>query len=79
MKKENVPAYELVSCQDIPDIHSKGFLWRHKKSGARVMVLENDDENKVFNVSFLHTRLRTSTGVAHILETRCLKGFSKFH
>ena len=39
MKKENVPAYELVSCQDIPDIHSKGFLWRHKKSGARVMVL----------------------------------------
>ena len=40
MKKENVPAYELVSCQDIPDIHSKGSLWRHKKSGARVMVLE---------------------------------------
>ena len=52
MKKENVPAYELVSCQDIPDIHSKGSLWRHKKSGARVMVLENDDENKVFNIAF---------------------------
>ena len=32
MKKENVPAYELVSCQDIPDIHSKGSLWRHKKA-----------------------------------------------
>ena len=31
MKKENVPAYELVLCQEVPDIHSTGFLWRHKK------------------------------------------------
>ena len=54
MKKENVPAYELVSCQDIPDIHSKGSLWRHKKSGARVMVLENDDEKEHHIHTLLH-------------------------
>ena len=77
MKKENVPAYELVSCQDIPDIHSKGSLWRHKKSGARVMVLENDDENKVFNIAF-RTPPADSTGVAHILEHSVLCGSQKF-
>ena len=49
MRIEQVPAYELVLTQDIPDIHSKGYLLKHKKSGARVMLLENDDDNKVFN------------------------------
>ena len=52
MRIEQVPAYELVLTQDIPDIHSKGYLLKHKKSGARVMLLENDDDNKVFNIAF---------------------------
>ena len=43
MRIEQVPAYELVLTQDIPDIHSKGYLLKHKKSGARVMLLENDE------------------------------------
>ena len=77
MKKENVPAYELVLCQEVPDIHSTGFLWRHKKSGARVMVLENDDNNKVFNIAF-RTPPANSTGVAHILEHSVLCGSEKF-
>lgn len=77
MRKENVPAYELITSQDIPDIHSKGSLWRHKKSGARVMVMENDDENKVFNIAF-RTPPADSTGVAHILEHSVLCGSAKF-
>ena len=77
MKKENVPAYELVSSQEIPDIHSKGSVWRHKKSGARVMVLENDDDNKVFHIGF-RTPPADSTGVAHILEHSVLCGSEKF-
>ena len=48
MRIEQVPAYELVLTQDIPDIHSKGYLLKHKKSGARVMLLENDDDNQIF-------------------------------
>ena len=43
MKIEAVPAYELVMCQDISDIHSTGYLLKHKKSGAKVMVIENED------------------------------------
>lgn len=40
MRLEGIPAYELIMEQDISDIHSKGYLLKHKKSGARVMVLE---------------------------------------
>ena len=74
---EQIPAYELVTKQDIPDIHSMGYLLKHKKSGARVMVLENDDENKVFNIAF-RTPPADSTGVAHILEHSVLCGSKKF-
>ena len=53
MKIENIPAYEQILEQEIPDIHAKGSLWKHKKSGARVMVLETEDENKVFKIVFI--------------------------
>ena len=44
--------YEIRQQRSLPDIHSEGILLRHKKSGARVMLLKNDDENKVFNIAF---------------------------
>ncbi|HJC50907.1 MAG TPA: insulinase family protein [Candidatus Anaerostipes avistercoris] len=77
MNIENVQAYELILCQDIPDVHSTGYLLRHKKSGARVMLLENDDNNKVFNIAF-RTPPADSTGVAHILEHSVLCGSKNF-
>lgn len=77
MKIEQIPAYDLVMEQEIPDIHSKGYLLKHKKSGARVMILENDDENKVFNIAF-RTPPADSTGVAHILEHSVLCGSKNF-
>ena len=40
--------YELIKEQDLNDIHSKGYVLRHKKSGARVALISNDDDNKVF-------------------------------
>lgn len=43
-------AYEVLQHQMIEDIHAEGYLLRHKKSGARVMLLKNDDENKVFKL-----------------------------
>ena len=52
-------------------------MLRHKKSGARVAVLENDDENKVFNIGF-RTPPKDSTGVAHIVEHTVLCGSDKF-
>src|SRR5699024_6966816 len=77
MKIENVQAYELILRQEIPDIHSTGYLLKHKKSGARVMLLENDDDNNVFNIAF-RTPPADSTGVAHILEHSVLCGSKKF-
>ena len=67
-------AYEIVQHQRIEDIHADGYLLRHKKSGARVMILENDDDNKVFNIAF-RTPPADSTGVAHILEHKCFMWF----
>ena len=46
MKKENIPAYEIVKQENLTDIHSVGYLLRHKKTGARLVLVENDDENK---------------------------------
>lgn len=76
MKIENVPAYEQVLEQEIPDIHAKGSLWKHKKSGARVMVLETEDENKVFNIAF-RTPPANSTGVAAYFGTQCPLWFKR--
>ena len=50
MKIENVKAYELIKKQEIADLHSTGWLLRHKKSGARLALLENEEENKVFSI-----------------------------
>ena len=57
--------YELVLQEELPDIHSAGYLFRHKKSGARVAVVLNDDENKVFHIAFRTTPVN-SKGTPHI-------------
>ena len=77
MNKDNLTAYEVVKEENLTDIHSKGWLLRHKKTGARVMLIENDDENKVFNIAF-RTPPKDSTGVAHILEHSVLCGSREF-
>ncbi len=77
MNIANIPAYELLKEENLGDIHSKGYLLCHKKSGARVMLIENDDENKVFNITF-RTPPCDSTGVAHILEHSVLCGSRHF-
>jgi len=73
----NINAYELIEERYIKDLDSKSYLLRHKKSGARVAVLENDDANKVFYIGF-RTPPADSTGVAHILEHSVLCGSEKY-
>lgn len=70
-------AYELIREERIEDIHADSFLLRHKKTGARVALLSNEDENKVFNIAF-RTPPKNSTGVAHIIEHTVLCGSDKF-
>ena len=52
MKLSELTAYELLGEQELKDIHSMGYILRHKKSGARITVISNDDENKVFYIGF---------------------------
>ena len=77
MDLANLKAYTLIKEEKIEDIKSKGYLLRHSKSGARIMLLKNDDENKVFHIAF-RTPPTDSTGVAHILEHSVLCGSKKF-
>lgn len=74
---EDVSAYEIIEKREIKDIHSMSYLLRHKKTGARVALLENDDENKVFYIGF-RTPPTDSTGVPHIIEHTVLCGSKEF-
>lgn len=69
--------YEVVLKQNLTDIHSEGTLLRHKKSGAYVTLIENDDVNKVFYIGF-KTTPENSTGVPHIIEHTVLCGSDKY-
>ena len=69
--------YEIVKEEKLGDINSRGTVLRHKKTGARITLLENDDENKVFYIGF-RTPPTNSTGVAHILEHSVLCGSKNF-
>ena len=55
MNKNDVKAYELLQTKELKGIHSVGYLLRHKKSGARVLLIENDDDNKVFSDRISYT------------------------
>ena len=74
---EALDAYELISREELPDIHAEGVLLRHKKSGARVVLIPCGDENKVFSIAF-RTPPADSTGVAHIIEHTVLCGSREF-
>ena len=77
MRIEDLTSYEVLEKRTISDINSESYILRHKKTGARVALLANDDENKVFNIGF-RTPPVNSTGVAHILEHSVLCGSANF-
>ncbi|MCR5737797.1 MAG: insulinase family protein [Eubacterium sp.] len=69
--------YEVILHKYIEDVSSDAWLLKHKKSGARVALLSNDDENKVFNIGF-RTPVEDNTGVPHIVEHTVLCGSEKY-
>ena len=48
MRLEDLTTYEIVERRRIDDLNSESFILKHKKTGARVTLLSNDDNNKVF-------------------------------
>lgn len=77
MNISELQAYEVLEERTLSDIHSVGYRLRHKKSGARIAVIANDDENKVFYIGF-RTPPENSTGVPHIIEHTVLCGSEKY-
>ena len=70
-------AFNLVEEKYIPELNSTAKLYTHKRTGARLLSVINDDENKVFSINF-RTTPKDSTGVAHILEHSVLGGSEKY-
>ncbi len=77
MSIKDLTQYKLTQEKDLKDLKSKGYLLKHKKSGAKVVLIENDDENKVFSIGF-RTPPEDSTGLPHILEHSVLCGSKNF-
>ena len=73
----DLEAYQVMQKADLSDIKSRGTLLKHKKSGARILLMENGDENKVFAIGF-RTPPSDSTGVPHIMEHSVLCGSREF-
>ena len=72
-----VHGFERLRVQDIPEIKTRAELYRHIRTGAELLSLMNDDENKVFGISF-RTPPSDSTGLPHILEHSVLCGSRKY-
>jgi Zn-dependent M16 (insulinase) family peptidase len=72
-----IHGFELIRDEEIVELKTRARMYRHIKTGAEVLSLENDDENKVFGVSF-RTPPADSTGIAHILEHSVLGGSQKY-
>ena len=77
MTIHDLAEYEILDEHRVEDVQSDGFILRHKKSGARIAVLSNNDDNKVFYIGF-RTPPEDETGVPHITEHTTLCGSKKF-
>lgn len=77
MTIEHLSAYELIQKQEMPELNSTGYLLKHKKTKAKVVLIGNQDENKVFTIGF-RTPPSDSTGVPHIMEHSVLCGSEDF-
>ena len=77
MTIHDLAEYEILDEHRVEDVQSDGFILRHKKSGARIAILSNNDDNKVFYIGF-RTPPEEETGVPHIIEHTTLCGSKKF-
>lgn len=77
MKLSELDAYEILEERELKDLNSIGYRIRHKKSGAKIAVISNDDDNNVFYIGF-RTPPEDSTGVPHIIEHTVLCGSKQY-
>ncbi|EOS79322.1 hypothetical protein C817_02882 [Dorea sp. 5-2] len=78
MSIRDLETYKIIKEEELYGIQAKGYLLRHKKSQARILLIEKkDDNNKVFSIGF-RTPPSDSTGVPHIMEHSVLCGSRNF-
>lgn len=74
---QSYSGFKLTKKEEIKELKSLGLFFEHERTGAEVMALENDDDNKVFSATF-RTPPTNDAGVAHILEHSVLCGSKNF-
>lgn len=72
-----IHGFELIKEDDIPELNTRARLYRHRATGAELLSMENNDENKVFGITF-RTPPPDSTGLPHIMEHSVLCGSRKY-
>lgn len=72
-----VHGFRVNAMSHIEEVNSDAYVMEHVKSGARLMYLDNDDDNKVFYIAF-RTTPDNSKGVPHIMEHSTLCGSRKY-
>ncbi|HMQ54298.1 MAG TPA: insulinase family protein [Anaerolineae bacterium] len=72
-----VENFKLIKDEYVTEYNTRAKLYRHQGTGAEVLSLENDDENKCFGITF-RTPPQDSTGIAHIMEHSVLCGSRKY-
>lgn len=75
--QKHTHGFTLLKESSVAELNGSAHIFQHEKSGARLLYLKNDDDNKVFSI-FFRTPPADSTGVAHILEHSVLCGSKKF-
>lgn len=76
-KLSELKSYKILTSEDIPEVNGTGYILEHIKTKARVMLIENDDSNKVFTIGF-RTPPCDDSGIPHILEHSVLCGSKKY-
>ncbi|MBZ9634349.1 insulinase family protein [Clostridium sp. FP1] len=74
---KSTSGFKLESKKWIEDIQATAMIFKHVKSGAKLIYLQNEDENKVFSINF-RTPVNDNTGVNHIIEHSVLCGSEKY-
>ena len=74
---KDLNAYTLEQEQPLPEVNGTGYVLRHNRTKARIVVIKNDDKNKVFAIGF-RTPPGNSRGIQHIIEHTVLCGSRKY-
>lgn len=75
--ESTISGFDVTSCKVLPELDADAYVLHHRASGARLLYLACEDENKAFSIAF-KTPPTDDTGVFHILEHSVLCGSTKF-